>query len=184
MRPVWRVATRARAARARRQLREWATTWRPPKATAFRWLRVVDDRGAVAWGSSGLALDQQPSDRVVVGDGAWLGDHVEFHLGPDGRVELGDDVVIGHHATIAADELVCVEAGAQVGAYAVLADTWTYGRPPRPGNPAGPPAEPVVVGAGARLGMRVVVGPGVRVPAGDTVPAATVVHRDLPRDTT
>lgn len=174
-----RPGVRAVVARTRRGLRDRVTTWRSPRATGFRWLRVVDDRGSVAWGSSGLALDQQPSDRVVVGDDVWIGDHVEFHLGPDGRVVLGDDVVIGHHTTIAADVLVRVEAGAEVGAYAVLTDTWTYGRPPRPGHPWGPPAQPVVIGAGARLGMRAMVGPGIEVAPGDTVAAATVVHADL-----
>lgn len=166
-------------ARLRRGLRWRVDMWRSPRRTGFRRLRVVDHRGAVAWGSSGLALDQQPPDRVRLGTGVRVGDHVAVHLGPEGRVEVGDGAVVGHHVTIASDALVRIGAGSHVGAYAVLTDTWTYGRAPAAGFPPPPEPAPVEVAAGARVGMQAVLGPGTTVAPGAEVPVATTRHTDL-----
>lgn len=166
-------------ARLRRALRWRVAMWRSPRRTGFRHLRVVDRRGAVAWGSSGLALDQQPADRVHVGAGVHVGDHVAVHLGPAGRVEIGDGARLGHHVTIASDALVRIGARSHVGAYAVLTDTWTYGRPPAEGFPPPPEPVPVEVGADARVGMQAILGPGTTVASGTEVPVATARHVDL-----
>lgn len=144
---------------------------RAPAATQFRWLHVIDDHGAVRFGSGRLP------DRVQFGADVRVGDHVRFHVGPGGRVVVGDGAVIGAHVVIAADDLVDVGAGCRVGDYSVLTDTWTYGR--AGAGPVAPPSPaPVRVGARVRLGLRVVVGPGVEVAAGTSVPAGTMWHRD------
>lgn len=91
------------------------------------------------------------------------GDELLVHVGPRGRVELGAGVVLGHHVTIAADDLVRIGSGSHVGAYAIVTDTWAYGRSTTVDDVPAPAPQPVEIGEAARLGERVVVGPGATI---------------------
>lgn len=164
----------ARVRRAARRGRREAADLRSPHRTVLRWV-AVGTRGEVTFGQPGRTLDDQPPDRVTVGDGVVLGDHVTFHLGPAGRVEIGAGAVLGAHVTVAADDLVRIGPGCRIGPYAVLSDTWSYGRTASGPVPA-PPPEPVALGADVELGVRAVVGPGVALPPGSVVAAGAVLH--------
>lgn len=166
----------SRPCRLAHRLRAGTRELRPPRRTLFRWLRIGPG-AAVTLGRAGLGLDGQVPGRVSVGAHVSVGDHVDVHLGPEGRVEIADDVVLGHHVQIAADRLVRIGAGCRIGDHCVLVDTWTYGPPDGPA-PA-PPPEPVTLEPGVHLGVRSVVGPGMRVPSGTTVPPGTLLHAGL-----
>lgn len=175
---VWALRRRLRRIVAR--LRHLIRGLSPLRRTVFCWVRTGPG-GEFALGRRALALEHQPSDRVTVGNGVVVGDHVDVRLGPAGRLEIGDGTVLCNHVHIAADELVRIGPGCRIGPYSVLTDTWTYGRHPDGVAPA-PPPDPVVIGAAAVLGTRTVVGPGGQVADGQHVEIGTMVSGHGPVD--
>lgn len=98
--------------------------------------------------------------RLRIGDGCY------FNTGC--LLELEDEIVIGDRVRVA-QEVMIVTSTHEIGpGWCRAADHFT---------------KPVIVGAGAWLGARCTILPGVTVGAGAVVAAGAVVHRDVPPNT-
>jgi acetyltransferase-like isoleucine patch superfamily enzyme len=126
------------------------------------------------------------AERVEVGTGVVIMEHLALDVAPGARVRIGDDVRLGRFVSISC--AVSIDIGASVSASdcAAITDSWGpiagaatagVGRPPPVGPP--PPAA-VVIEDGAHLGALCVIGPGVRVGQGAFVGAGAVVLEDVP----
>lgn len=97
--------------------------------------------------------------RLHIGAGAWLNEGC--------RIELNDSVTIGDNAALGHDVLI-------------LTSTHRLGRHARRASEL--TTAPVEIGAGAWIGARSVVLPGVTIGAGAVVSAGSVVSKDVPAD--
>jgi acetyltransferase-like isoleucine patch superfamily enzyme len=95
-----------------------------------------------------------------------------------GRLSIGDHVFLNYGVSISAHSLVEIGDGCQIGQYAIILDC-DYHTPEQDGS-HGLPA-PVILEHGVWLGARVTVLKGVRIGAGSTIAAGSVVTRDIPR---
>lgn len=136
-------------------------------------LRACDDVGAdpIVEGSPTIA---NPG-RMRIGE--------RFHLssvpaashmvtGPEGVLEIGDDVSIGHGAAVAAHGRVTVGRGTRIDPFVIIMDTDFHVAGDRSGEAQ---SEPIVIGAGVRIGSHVTVLRGSEIGDGAIVAAGSVV---------
>lgn len=97
---------------------------------------------------------------------------------------IGEGVRLARFCTVICEVGVTIGDGVASSDGATIVDTW---RPlpgvAEPANPLVPDPAPVVIGAGAYLGMNCIVGPGVRVGEGAFVGEGAVVLDDVPPHT-
>lgn len=122
----------------------------------------------------GIVLDVSPGAEVDIDDSAVLGAGCRIHA-RGGRVRIGAGAVLGERCVLIA------HAGIDIGDGAVLADEVvaidfepTHDDVETPVRLQPLRAEPIVVGAGARVGIAAALQAGARVPAGATVAPRTV----------
>ena len=127
-----------------------------------------------------VRLDPEAGGRIVLEDGCALGDGTRI-------VASGCEVRIGAGARLAERCTLVAHAGIAIGAGALLADgtmavdfDHVTADPELPVRLQGVRADPVTIGAGARLGPGASVLRGVTIGAGATVGAHAVVTRDVP----
>jgi maltose O-acetyltransferase len=113
--------------------------------------------GSVIWGTPTITGDDNLYCKLTIGRGCWVNVGCFFDLGAP--ITIGDQVAIGHQVVILTSSH---EVGTQVRRAAAL-----Y-------------AKPVSIGAGAWLGARCTILPGVSIGAGSIVAAGAVVNRDVP----
>lgn len=121
--------------------------------------------------------------RMEIGDRFRLDSRpVQSHLvtGARGTLEIGHDVSIGHGAAIAAHALVRVGSRVQMGAFVMVMDTDFHDTVNRDHVPEG---QPILIGAGARLGSRVTVLRGAVIGEGAQIEAGSVVSGEIPPHT-
>ncbi|MEY2477454.1 MAG: tetrahydrodipicolinate N-acetyltransferase [Actinomycetota bacterium] len=153
-----------------------------PVRRAVRSLTSGGPASARLNGASSVAPSAVLEGRVVIGDGAVIGDSAVLvaageAAGP-AEVVIGEGARIGRFTTITSQTRVTIEAGAVVGDLTVITDHW--GPASRPGFVGPPAARPVVVGAGARVEHGAVICAGVTIGAGAVVAAGAVVVDDVP----
>ena len=158
---------------------------RPGVRHRLRALRVrvrqggrVELRGRPLLGP-GLRFDVAPGARVIVGDGASLGERCRLHVHA-GTVTIGEGAVLGDRCTIAA------RTGVLIGERCVLGDEVVITDFDRRFDDVEIPirvqelvSSPVRIEAGAVLGPRAAILRGVRVGAGSRVGAHSVVTHDV-----
>jgi acetyltransferase-like isoleucine patch superfamily enzyme len=126
------------------------------------------------------------AERVEVGTGVEILEHLELEVAPGARVRIGDGVRLGRFVSITC--AVSIDIGASVSSsdYAAITDTWgplgTTGnaRDGAATHVGPPPPAAVVIEDGAYLGALCIIGPGVRVGAGAFVGEGAVVLDDVP----
>jgi maltose O-acetyltransferase len=118
------------------------------------------DSSSIFWGMPHLVGDGDVAPRLTVGPLCGLNFGCYFEL--DAPITLVEHVAVGHEVMF-------------------LTRTRDPKDPARRGEVSG--AKPIVVGAGAWLGSRCVVMPGVTIGAGAVVGASVVVHEDVPPNT-
>jgi acetyltransferase-like isoleucine patch superfamily enzyme len=118
------------------------------------------DSSSIFWGMPHLVGDGDVAPRLTVGPLCGLNFGCYFEL--DAPITLVEHVAVGHEVMF-------------------LTRTRDPKDPNRRGEVSG--AKPIVVGAGAWLGSRCVVMPGVTIGAGAVVGASVVVHEDVPPNT-
>jgi acetyltransferase-like isoleucine patch superfamily enzyme/acyl carrier protein len=91
---------------------------------------------------------------------------------PGGILEIGDDVSIGHGAAIAVFAHVTIGSGTRIGPFIIIMDTDFHVAGDRSGQPQ---SEPIVIGAGVRIGSHVTVLRGSEIGDGAIVAAGSVV---------
>jgi maltose O-acetyltransferase len=147
-------------------------------ALTARSLRAVDRLG------SNVTLFGAPHienlGRIEIGEDVAISSvPVQSHLvaGPGATLRLGARVTIGSGAAIAAHRSVEIEDDAHLGDGVVIMDTDFHDTKD---HAAAGAAEPVVVGAGARIGDRVTVLKGSRIGRGARVASDSVVAGEIP----
>jgi carbonic anhydrase/acetyltransferase-like protein (isoleucine patch superfamily) len=90
----------------------------------------------------------------------------------EGILEIGDDVAIGHGAAIAAFARVAIGRGTCIGPFVIIMDNDYHVAGDRSGQPQ---SEPIVIGAGVRIGSHVTVLRGSEIGDGAVVAAGSVV---------
>ena len=140
--------------------------------------RRVELRGRPLLGP-GVRFDVAPGARVIVGDGASLGERCRVHVHA-GTVTIGQGAVLGEHCVIAA------RAGVFIGELCVLDDEVVitdfdprFDDVDAPIRLQEPISSPVHIEAAAVLGPRAAILRGVHVGAGAHVGAHSVVTRDV-----
>lgn len=118
------------------------------------------DSSSIFWGMPTLVGEGDIAPRLTVGQLCGLNFGCYFEL--DAPITLVEHVAVGHEVMF-------------------LTRTRDPKDPTRRGAVSG--AKPIVVGAGAWLGSRSVVMPGVTIGAGAVVGASVVVHEDVPPNT-
>ncbi|NUM43497.1 MAG: acyltransferase [Anaerolineales bacterium] len=116
--------------------------------------------GTVFWGMPTLTGTGDIYSRLSIGRECWVNLGMLINLGAE--VSLGDRVAVGHEVMI-------------------LTESHAIGPQHRRAGPVG--ATPVRVGAGAWLGARCLILPGVTVGEGAVVAAGAVVAKDVPPNT-
>jgi acetyltransferase-like isoleucine patch superfamily enzyme len=148
---------------------------RPSPAAAARraWLRVrwgrrlVLGRRAHLGRGVRLRLDRG-GGRLVLGDGAWLGERSVVRAG--GEVRIGSRTVVGPESVLAAAELVSIGEDCLLGDEVMLSDTaLTVEDAARPDGERPLVVRPVRVGDRARIGPRACLLAGASVGAGAVV---------------
>jgi maltose O-acetyltransferase len=126
-----------------------------------------------------VRFDVAPGARVIVGDGASLGEGCRVHVHA-GTVTIGEGAVLGDHCAIAA------RAGVLIGERCVLGDEVVITDFDQRFDDVEAPirlqelvSSPVRIEAGAVLGPRAAILRGVHVGAGAHVGAHSVVTRDV-----
>lgn len=142
----------------------------PGKPTLRHRLRARRLRGPIPLIGRGVRI----SGAVVLGDGCVIGDGSRI----EGPVRIGEDAVLGEGCRLVA------LAGIEIGRRALLGDgvvLTDFGpnvdESDRPTRAQGLRAEPIAVGAGARVGHGACLLRGARVKAGATVAPHAVVGR-------
>jgi maltose O-acetyltransferase len=118
--------------------------------------------------------------RIVIGDDFELRSRpVQSHLivGQGGELVVGDGVRIESGAAISCQARVEIGDRVQLGAFCMIMDSDFHVAGDL--NTA-PELRPIWIGAGARLGHRVVVLPGARIGSGTVVLAGSVVSGEVP----
>lgn len=127
----------------------------------------------------GVRFDVAPGARVIVGDGASLGERCRVHVHA-GTVTIGEGAALGDHCAIAARTGVVIGERCVLGDEVVITDF-----DPRFDDVDVPirlqelVSSPVRIEAGAVLGPRAAILRGVHVGAGAHVGAHSVVTRDV-----
>jgi acetyltransferase-like isoleucine patch superfamily enzyme len=130
----------------------------------LRWGRRLElAKGAFVGKHVRLHLDR--AGRLVLGEGAWLGDRSTVQAG--GEVRIGAGTLVGPGSVLAARELVSIGAGCLLGDEAMASDSALTVKDAWRADGSRPVVvRPVEVGDGARVGPRAcllagsVVGPG------------------------
>lgn len=127
-----------------------------------------------------VVFDVAPGGRVVLGDGAALGDGCRLHVSAGATVTLGAATRLGERCVVTA------HAGVTIGARCLLADAVVlldadprFDDVERPVRDQGVAAAPIAVGDDVRIGPGAALLSGVRVGDGATVGAHAVVTEDL-----
>jgi acetyltransferase-like isoleucine patch superfamily enzyme len=130
-----------------------------------------------------VVLDVAPGAAIRLGQGCAIGERCKLQA-REGTIAIGAGAVLGARCTLTA------HAGIEVGDNAVLGDEAVaidfdhrYADVEQPVRLQGLVAEPVRIGAGARIGARAALQRGVAVGENAEVAALAVVTRDVPRDT-
>lgn len=143
-----------------------------------RWLRSADVGRGVRVTGPVLVRDR---GTVVIGDDVVLDAAdapIELLAGPEGRLEIGSGVYVGPGASLEAGSSVSVGPGAVIGAYAKVLDNNWHGI--GEDREARPESLPVVVGAGARLGVRSTMVPGSALGDGSVLDDDSVLSGRVP----
>lgn len=175
------------------------SAWRRAQRTRDRWWAVRAVRRADAalapppgsayaeFGSRSVVVPpariEQPEQieigaGVVLLENAWL-----LARSPSGvAIRIGDRTVVNRFVKIVALSSVTIGPGVIIGDHAYISDVEYEPGPVDVAPPDRPLSEPaaVVIGAGASLGVGVVVKPGVTIGEGAYIGAASVVERDVP----
>jgi acetyltransferase-like isoleucine patch superfamily enzyme len=123
--------------------------------------------------------DVTDGGRLEIAPDAVLGDGCRFHV-RGATVRIGAGARLGDRCVVLAHAGIEVGAGAVLGDDVVLVDfTHRHDDAESPVRRQGLEARPIVVGAGAVVGHRVVIEAGAIVSAGGRVPAQTVVGSTL-----
>lgn len=127
-----------------------------------------------------VRFEVTPDAEIVLGDGCALGARTRL-VARAARVKLGEGVVLGERVTIVAHAGVTVGARAELGDGAVIVDfNHAIDDVERPIREQPLTAEPVAIGAGARIGLGAAIMPGVTVGDGAVVGPGAVVTADVP----
>jgi len=118
------------------------------------------DKSSIFWGMPTLVGSGDIASRLTIGQLCGLNFGCYFEL--DAPITLVEHVAVGHEVMF-------------------LTRSRDPKDPTRRGQVRG--SKPILVGAGAWLGSRVVVLPGVTIGAGAVVGASVVVHEDVPPNT-
>lgn len=104
---------------------------------------------------------------------------VQSHLvvGHGARLSIGNGVKIGAGAAISCQAQIDLGDGASLGAFCMIMDSDFH---VAGGSDAAPEPKPIFIGAGVRLGHRVVVLPGARIGPRATVAPGSVVSGEVP----
>ena len=138
---------------------------------------AVEGRPAIG---RGVRLDVARAARLELGDGCVLGDRVRIEA-VAGTVRIGPGAVIGERATLVALAGIEIGAGAGLGPQVLVADaapTFEDAELPLRRQPVR--AEPLAIGAHARVGARAALLAGARVGAGAVVGSYAVVTGEVP----
>ena len=128
----------------------------------------------------GVRFDVSPGARIVLGEGAVLGDGCRLHV-RGGELSIGAGSVLGSRCALVCHERVQVGDGCLLADEVVLADVDQRSDDvERPVRLQGVRVAPVVVGDGARLGPGAAVLRGVSIGEGAIVGAHAVVTHDVP----
>lgn len=130
------------------------------RATGLRRAGFHIGRGTVMWGMPVLTGGTGLEQRLRVGEECW------FNAGC--RLDLSDVITIGERASLGHEVLI-------------MTSSHEIGDRPRRAGPLY--TRPVSIGAGAWLGARCMILPGVSVGEGAIVAAGAVVNRDVPPHT-
>lgn len=103
---------------------------------------------------------------------------IDLYAFEGAAIRIGDDVHIGPGVSIEATEYVEIGHGARLGAFVKILDNNLHGT--TTDRNALPDAQPVLVGAGAKIGDRCVLLPGARVGADAIVLDDDVLTRKFP----
>jgi maltose O-acetyltransferase len=127
---------------------------------ALRLAGVQIATNSIFWGMPTLAGAGDVAPRLTIGELCGLNFGCYFEL--DAPITLVEHVAVGHEVMF-------------------LTRTRDSSDPTQRGKAVG--AKPIHVGAGAWLGSRCIIMPGVTIGAGAVVGASVVVHEDLPPNT-
>jgi acetyltransferase-like isoleucine patch superfamily enzyme len=140
----------------------------------------VEFEGRAAIGRD-VRFDVAPGARVIVRDGAALGDGCRFHVG-GGEVVIGAGAVLGDRCVVVAHERVEVGARSLLADEVVLVDfDHRFDDVDVPVRLQGLLTDPITVGEGARVGPGTALLRGAHVAPGAQIGAHEVVRRRVPR---
>lgn len=126
------------------------------------------------WRRRAVHVEVAPGAELILGDGCVLGPRTRV-LVRGGRVEIGAGAVLGERCTIVAHESVLIGEGAVLGDGAVVMDFEPgLGDVEQPIRAQALRTSPVVIEAGARIGLRACVLRGAHVASGTEVAAGEV----------
>lgn len=148
------------------------------RATNPRALRRVDKLGKGVVFSGAPHFENRGS--LEIGDEVAISSapvQSHFVTGPGASLRIGSRVTIGAGAAITAHERVEIHDDARLGVGVVIMDTDFHATKD---HAAASSTEPVVIGAGARIGDRVTVLKGARIGRGARVAADSVVAGEIP----
>jgi acetyltransferase-like isoleucine patch superfamily enzyme/acyl carrier protein len=151
-------------------------TW--ARAMNARAIRRVDRVGAGVLFSGAPHFENFGS--IEIGDDSVISSRPvlsHFVTGPGAILRIGSRVTIGSGAAITAHARVEIEDDARLGDGVVIMDTDFHATKD---HGAAPSAEPVLIGAGARVGDRVTVLKGARIGRGARIFADSVVGGEIP----
>lgn len=127
----------------------------------------------------GVVLSVEPGGRILLGPNAEIGPRCQLRAAVGATLVI--DGTLGERCRLVCHEAITVAAGARLGAECLLIDADpVFDDAERPVRAQGRVTAPVVVGAGATLGPRVVVLRGVTVGAAADVLAHSVCTTDVP----
>lgn len=150
----------------------------PARLRLARWPRVRAGRGVVL--GTGVRFDVAREAEVVLAEGCSLGERARVIV-RSGRVHVGPGVAIGERVTIVAHAGVTIGAGAVLEEGAVIVDfNHVFDDVEQPIRLQPLQSAPVVVGAGARIGLGASILAGVCIGDRATVGPHAVVTADVP----
>lgn len=121
-----------------------------------------------------------PGARVVLGPGCRIGAGSRFEVAA-GEVRVGAGARLGERCVVAARERIEIGPGVRTGDEALITDTSrAFADVEMPVRLQALVSAPVRIGAGATLGARAAVLPGVSIGAGAVVEAGSVAEFDVP----
>jgi maltose O-acetyltransferase len=130
------------------------------RSAALRWAGFRIGRGTVMWGMPTITGLAGLYDNLDVGSECWFNEGCVLDLGA--RITIGDRVALGH-------QVIVMTTSHEVGSEERRAGAMH--------------ARPVSIGAGAWIGTRSVILPGVEVGAGAIVGAGALVNAHVPPGT-